>query len=423
MSAELALMAEFAGLAHLDRAFYDASATARDRIGQQIASTIRTRAARGDGAAAAFLRKHRHLADVALAAPEVEAAAVRPHGIRPSIRPPVVLSIYKSPPNPAASIGLGVNAALTVATLRKQGIPADVIGCAHPAVVEREIAARAKTLRLVVIESIAWPGPEIVAGWADRHPGTLFVLRCHSQVAFLQIEPTTIAAMRRAVNLSLARDNFRLAGNSPRFTEWAAEAWGAPVVTLPNLYPILPLAERPPRDEEGPLRLATFGAMRIQKHHTVATAAAVIVAQRLGREVELHVNGDSEKRGGSTLLEAVRAMIADVPGVQLVEVPWQTAPQFRETVAGMDLCFQLSATETFNLVTADAAAAEVPSVVGESIEWTPRDWCAPVDDPRVAAEVAIRLLADPTAGPRGRAALQAAVKESLAIWRAVIDRN
>jgi hypothetical protein len=89
----------------------------------------------------------------------------------------------------------------------------------------------------------------------------------------------------------------------------------------------------------------------------------------------------------------------------------------------MDLCFQLSSSETFNYVTADAAASGVPSVVGEALDWPPPDWLAPIDDPRAAARAALRLLGDRAAGERGRAALEHHCREALAQWLGVLSRS
>ncbi len=158
--------------------------------------------------------------------------------------------------------------------------------------------------------------------------------------------------------------------------------------------------------------------MRLQKHHTVAAAAAVLVAKRTGRPVEFHVNADTRTSGGASVLSAVKQITKG--NATFVEVPWQTADGFRKLIGTMDLCFQLSASETFNLVTADAAAAGVPTVCGEAIDWVPADWHAPVDDPIGAADVAMRVLADGSAGRRGQDALTTHAAAAVAEWRATL---
>jgi glycosyltransferase involved in cell wall biosynthesis len=162
--------------------------------------------------------------------------------------------------------------------------------------------------------------------------------------------------------------------------------------------------------------VGSFGALRLQKHHAVAAGAVALLARRWQVPVELHVSGESHTPGAGNILRAVREILSLTPGAALVEDPWRPAEQFRALIGSMDLCLQLSASETFNIVTADAAACGVPSVVGPAIDWTPADWIAPVDDPLAAADVAIRLLSDPTAGDRGRAALEAHQQAALQQW-------
>ncbi len=338
---------------------------------------------------------------------------IRPHGITPPKSPPLVLFLCRLKKGP--SIGLGVGAGLGVRALRRAGISADV------AFIGPDLRIP-PSVRLVVLEGncVDLAGMRRLAA---ANPKARFVWRCHSQVAFLQIEPTTIELMRGLP------PNVRLAGNSRRFTDWAAEAWGREVMYLPNLYDLATsVASRlkgtngsdlSTTQNGGDLRIASFGAMRLQKHHTVAAAAAVIVARRLGQPVELYLNRD-ETSGAGSIHQAIEALTRDTP-VKVVGVPWQPAPRFRQTIAAIDLCFQLSSSETFNYVTADAASAGVPSVVGESLDWPPADWRAPIDDPIAAAEVALRLLRDETAGERGRAALDHHCGEALREWLAVVQ--
>ena len=71
----------------------------------------------------------------------------------------------------------------------------------------------------------------------------------------------------------------------------------------------------------------------------------------------------------------------------------------------MHLVFQVSFTESFNVVTADAIAEGVPVVVGSAIDWVPRHWIANPDDALDVARVADTLLRDHTSPDEGRKAL------------------
>lgn len=329
--------------------------------------------------------------------------------------PPEVLTVYKKTGS-SVSIGLGVNAQITADALTGAGVGAqsiDVSGVDDLAAV----LSTEEPPKFVILEGVSWLNVADLKAIAAENYRTTFIVRCHSQIAFLQIEPDGIAKMREIA--ASGHENLKLAGNSRRFTDWASAAWGA-CLYLPNLYSLPPAPERDSRD--GVLRLASFGAMRVQKHHTVAAAAAVLLAKRLNRPVEFYVNEDKHTPGAANILKAVQHVVAGQELVTLKLTPWQAAASFRKLIANLDLCFQLSATETFNLVTADAAAGSVPTVCGEAIDWVPPDWHAPVDDPGVACDVAQRLLNDNTAGNRGRLALDAYCADAIGVWRAAIER-
>lgn len=408
---DFVLQAHSRGIIQLPSEFWEWPDSRRAAESARLADTIRS-----DSECADFVREFGHFLPARAKPVAIAPVACRPDWIRPPAAPPVVVAVYR-PPRSGASIGLGVNAGLTATALQQAGIAADAMAVSHAGqiggLLEQEPA-----IRLVVIEGF-WLTPEELAALAESWPAVTFAARCHSQVAFLQVEPQTIARIRGVLEFSRRLPNVKLASNSERFSDWCLEVWGD-CWLLPNLYDLSPRAEAKQPTYYHTLRLGSFGALRLQKHHTVAAAAAVAVSRRLGRDVEFFVNTGRDEPGSATVLQAIRNMFCFVRGVRLVESPWQTWTGFRQLVATMDCCFQLSSSETFNLVTADAATAGVPSVVGEAIDWVPADWRATIDDPLAAAKAAMRLLADDSAGQRGRAALEQYCAGALSQWRAMI---
>lgn len=303
--------------------------------------------------------------------------------------------------------GLGLNAVHSARVLSGEGLATAAL------IVDRldqldELVRRAPSLRALVLQAL-WYTPEELAAFAARWPRLQVVARVHSQVAFL-------ATDRRAADVfALARaPGVTLAGNSARFAGDVWAATGLPCAYLPNLYPLGPPEPLARGADRVALEVGLFGAARPQKHHATGAMAAAIVAQRLGRRVRLHFNTNRDEGVGWDLVRA----IARASDLELLEHPWAPWDQFRALAREMDLGFQLSSSETFNYVTADLATAGVPSIVGEAIDWAPRDCVAPIDDAAGAAEVALRLLGDPTAGLRWRAALEAHQVEARAVWRA-----
>jgi hypothetical protein len=119
----------------------------------------------------------------------------------------------------------------------------------------------------------------------------------------------------------------------------------------------------------------------------------------------------------------MKAMFDRLSWAKLIESPWAEWSQFRATVAHMDLCMQVSFTETFNIVTADAVAEGVPSVVSSAIEWTPERWHADVDNAADIARVGSALLWDTHAAEEGLHALERYLKCGLKHWLEYLDSN
>lgn len=126
-------------------------------------------------------------------------------------------------------------------------------------------------------------------------------------------------------------------------------------------------------------------------------------------------------RNGQGIMDAVRAMMADLPHARLVENSWQTWPRFRETVRYMHLLLQPSYTESFNMVTADGVAEGVASVVSDAIDWAPSTWKAGFDRVDDIARVGSHLLADSHAAVEGFQALAAHNAEGLRCWKDYLD--
>jgi hypothetical protein len=390
-------------------------------------------------------------------------SASRPVAHLPSVPPAPVLVAHR---RSRSFHGLGVNASHTAGCLSRLGPAAQAVGIDGLADLARLLAASATVpgdgsdgtghvdhgpgpVRLIILQG-RWAEPVAdLADLARSHPTVTFVVRIHSNLAFLAIEPAALGWMREFADLALP--NLRLAAVSHRLAGEFAELYG-PCDHLPNLYdlgtadgtgagmpgigpggagaePLSWVAGRGgsggdgDRDVPGtitldaPLRMGHLGAPRLQKHVPTGAAAALLIAKRMGCRLDFLINTKDEQ-GGTASLDMLRSMFAGLGWARLVEVPWAPPAEFRRTMAGLALHVQLSASETFNICCADAAAAGIPSVVGECIDWLPRDFVAPIDDASAAAAVGMRLLADPTAGPRARAALEAQQATATQVWRA-----
>jgi glycosyltransferase involved in cell wall biosynthesis len=302
-------------------------------------------------------------------------------------------------------IGLGVAALANCDYLNARGEKATVFPVRHNIDIVREITEYGKThghpLTHVVI-SAPWLSCRDIAAIVAHFPMIQFVIVSHSNVGFLQADPSGIHLLRDYIELSRKYDNLNVGGNNRRFVEWVSEAYDTSAVLLPNMYPVhASIVERFLHDvarivRDG-LRIGSFGAIRPLKNQLTAAAASVIIGKRLGVPVEFHLSAGREEGGGNIVLSAIQQMTADLPDFKLVLDGWASWPQFRETVASMDLLIHPSYTESFNMVTADGVSQGVPTVVSEAITWMPDSCKADSDDAVEIATVGMRLLND---GPR-----------------------
>ena len=139
----------------------------------------------------------------------------------------------------------------------------------------------------------------------------------------------------------------------------------------PNFYPIAdagPVSSR--LDRSAPvIRIGCFGAVRPLKNHLTQAVAAVAFARSLGKRLEFHVNGTRVEGSGEPVLKNLRAMFGGAHDARLVEHGWLDREDFLKLVGEMDAVMQVSFTETFNIVGADAAAAGVPLIASGEVPW------------------------------------------------------
>jgi len=346
----------------------------------------------------------------------------RPHHLRPRIETIRVALVFRDFAGHGAShVGLGITAGHTAKTLRRHGIWAE----AWPIQTAEKLAARlrhtdttANTRGEVrpthVILAAPWVATADLASLAAEFADIVFVVVSHSSVGFLSADPHAIRLLREAADLQLAGHNVFVGGNSQKFTEWATRAWGVNAVCLPNLYCLAEVFRRDRRWDGGTLRLGLFGANRPLKNFLSGAAAAVVLAKDLHVTTELHISTGREEGGN---LRALEEMTENIANLRLVPSGWMSWASFRRYVRTMDLVFQVSYTETFNVVSADAIAEGVPVVASEAIDWVPEWWQARVDEPMDVVRIAEQLLRDPNASRDGRAALASYVERGVDRWR------
>lgn len=340
------------------------------------------------------------------------------HYLKPSCEAAHVCFFYKNIDGncPSSHIGLGVNARHMTTVLRACPVRVDVFGVKNAEEI-LAILQKNPSCTHAVIEGI-WVNLLSMEYIMHRLPNIQFVVRCHSQVGFIQVEAGAVDIMRDLLHLQEQTLNFTFAANSAVFCQYIEATYHAKCLYLPNLYDFDRVATKnvvQPFSGKT-IRMASFGALRLLKNHSTAAAAAQLVARSRNCDLEFYLNVNRIEHGRG-ILDCIRNMYKNLRWAKLIEVPWEDWPTFRRTVAHMDLCLQISFTETFNITTADATAELVPSVVSDCIEWLPDSWKASSDNANDVAKVANNLLWNVNAPQEGLAYLQKYVRQSVDRWK------
>jgi hypothetical protein len=340
----------------------------------------------------------------------------------PAGRPFRVALVYKNWARSGSNhIGLGVTALNTAKYLRAMGIYCDVWGITDMAGLAAKIKnaesnpAGIHALTHVVISAPFLPSADL-QDMAILNPHIGFAAVCHSNVAFLAVDPNGFRLSREYTHVERSTTNFHMAVNCTRLTSWIINTYARPCWIIPNLYMLdgTTNPHRPPYSG-GTIRFGCFGATRTLKNILTAGAAALEIGSLNRQNIEFWIStGRAEGAGGT--FEALRQMFEGVPAAELKELPWQEWSKFRDQVRHMHLLLQPSFTESFNVVTADGIAEGVPSVVGPAIAWVPEDWKASADDSSHIAQVGRRLLLDHKAPAEGLAALVAYNNNAFGSW-------
>jgi hypothetical protein len=346
------------------------------------------------------------------------------HYLNPDKQAARVLIFYrcfKASENPKCHVGLGVGALHSVRILRRHKIQSDAFGVWTVDDVRARLREQPQTTHAVI--EAPWISADATQKLMSEFPGVHFLVRCHSQIGFLQVEAGAITILRDLLLLQDGAVNLTVAANNRRLKSWVERTYDGACLYLPNLYDLERVARKRDRPHDHRLlRIASFGALRLLKNHTTAAAAAMMVARQRGSDLEFWVNVNREEHGKG-VLDALRAMFRGLCWAKLVEQPWEDWAKFRRTVAHIDLGMQISMTETFNITTADAVAEGVPCVTTPAIEWVPAYWQVESDRVEDVARVAGHLLSSTDGAADGLCALKRYCEEATDRWLRYLDGN
>ncbi len=217
-----------------------------------------------------------------------------------------------------------------------------------------------------------WVVPEKFDILKKLHPTVKWIVRCHSELPFLVQEGIavewTYGYIQRGVlvapNSPRMQSDFRAMISIP---SEASEQDFNQFPLLPNYYPldeVHPLKEHP----VGALNVACFGATRPMKNVLSQAAAAIAYADLNGMQLNFHVTAGRIELYGQSMWKNLEAMFKNLTsGHRLVVHQWSGREDFLALCRQMDISLQVSFTESFNLVTADALVSGVPVLTSPEV--------------------------------------------------------
>lgn len=214
---------------------------------------------------------------------------------------------------------------------------------------------------IVIIEAL-WVVPEKFEILQKLHPSITWVIRLHSELPFLANEGVAIEWLKKYIKYK----NVRIGSNSKYLIEAFTPLLGSEVLYLPNYYKVDCTSSCKFTSNSRKLNVGIFGAIRPLKNTLTQAVASINYANLVKKRLVLHVNSARVEQKGENVLKNLRALFVGTPHT-LVEHGWLDHKDFTQLVSTMDICLQVSLTETYNIVAADAINQNVPVVTSREI--------------------------------------------------------
>lgn len=269
-----------------------------------------------------------------------------------------------SGPGPYANMvssGLLNSATFVNDMLVKSGIDSDIIEVIDNNDIDREVHKFDPTH--VIIEAL-WVVPSKFEVLQKLHPNVKWIIRLHSETPFLANEGIAMNWVYEYMKF----ENVFVSVNSTRIEREFNELLPKKPIYLPNYYPVSKVV-RTKQDECGVIQIGCFGAIRPLKNQLLQAMSAIEFANQEGLILKYHINGTRIENNGDPVLKNIRSLFENNPKHELIEHTWMTHDEFIVLLSSMDLCMQVSFSETYNIVTADSVNNLIPVVVSPEIHW------------------------------------------------------
>lgn len=221
----------------------------------------------------------------------------------------------------------------------------------------------------VIIEAL-WVVPEKFDILQELHPKVKWIVRLHSEIPFISTEGIAFEWMSKYLERDIC-----IGVNSKRFYHDMKKLYNDCIMYLPNYYDInmydnhLVNAPTHITTNATTINVGCFGAIRPLKNQLIQAIAAIEYANNKKKQLVFHINGGRIEDNASSTLKNIRALFATLPHHKLQEHTWMAHDEFVHILRQMDLLMQVSLSETYNIVAADAVSVNVPVVASHEISF------------------------------------------------------
>lgn len=228
--------------------------------------------------------------------------------------------------------------------------------------VDREVAKYRP--QLVVIEA-NWVTPDKFRELKRLHRNVKWMVRIHSEIPFLSLEGVAFEWIEAYLKLDIyvGFNSARTVRDFKNLYTWYKDL----ILYTPNYYSVL----KKPRyvvNEGRNIDIGCFGAIRPFKNQLIQAVAAIRFAEENNKCLSFHVNVERIEGGGAPILKNLNALFHNTEHI-LVKHSWLPHGEFIKLVRNMDLGMQVSYNETFNIVSADFVANNIPIVTSDEVEF------------------------------------------------------
>lgn len=131
-----------------------------------------------------------------------------------------------------------------------------------------------------------------------RYRHIKWIVRIHSDIGFLAAEGRALTYIEEYIKLK--RDNLFISCNNKAFNKHLSNTCNYDFEYLPNIVTIKP-RKMHYKKEKDIMKIASFGALRILKNQMFQAMCSIEAADRLGKTLHFHVNGDPQKTDNPVL--------------------------------------------------------------------------------------------------------------------------